>query len=332
MKNIEVENGEIAIRNKNGDIAIIPKGKANSVRQMIKLGKHNFIDTIVNNLPKEKDYAEDGTVIRSDNTKQAKTFREQLSPTKVPFSVNVFDLKQMQDDNLEQPPKKSSLTFDRDPNEERFYFTDRRKRNPVTDGPINPNKDLKSGFYNVPVVEAIVKEAETFNVDPNLALAIAMQESNLGNKDQNFGHVTERDIFENENQMSPDELEAKQLVYSIKKNNQWNKDYFLKTHKMTEEQFNKYPIETWRIQAYNGLGKLTANTEKEYLKSTGRNANNFYGIDVTKKPLDMKENPAYAKTILSIKEQIEKDPDFQRLINKNKSPNKILLSKMTAQR
>ena len=62
-KNIEVEGGEIAIRNSHGDLAIIPKNKVNWVKQKLSEGCHNCIDSLVETLPVADEYAQNGTVI-----------------------------------------------------------------------------------------------------------------------------------------------------------------------------------------------------------------------------------------------------------------------------
>ena len=61
-KNIEVEGGEIAIRNSNGDLAIIPKNKVNWVKQKLSDGCHGCIDSLVETLPIASQYAQDGSV------------------------------------------------------------------------------------------------------------------------------------------------------------------------------------------------------------------------------------------------------------------------------
>ena len=69
MKNIEVEGGEIAIRNENGDIVIIPKKYRTEVQGMIKDGCHGCIDRLVETLPVMADYAEDGSLLPDDKKK-----------------------------------------------------------------------------------------------------------------------------------------------------------------------------------------------------------------------------------------------------------------------
>lgn len=61
-KNIEVEGGEIAIRNSHGDLAIIPKDKRDWVKQKLSEGCHDCIDSLVETLPIASQYAQDGSV------------------------------------------------------------------------------------------------------------------------------------------------------------------------------------------------------------------------------------------------------------------------------
>ena len=67
-KNIEVEGGEIAIRNSHGDLAIIPKDKKDWVKQKLSEGCHGCIDKLVETLPVMKDYAQDGSIYPSVRT------------------------------------------------------------------------------------------------------------------------------------------------------------------------------------------------------------------------------------------------------------------------
>jgi len=65
MKGVEVEGGEIGLKNSHGDIVIIPKNKANWVKQKLSEGCHGCIDSLVESLPSMKDYAEDGGILPS---------------------------------------------------------------------------------------------------------------------------------------------------------------------------------------------------------------------------------------------------------------------------
>ncbi len=65
--NIEVEGKELAIRNSNGDIVIIPKDKANWVKDKIKNKCTHCIDEYVSTLPILSDYAQDGSLFPNWN-------------------------------------------------------------------------------------------------------------------------------------------------------------------------------------------------------------------------------------------------------------------------
>jgi hypothetical protein len=62
-KQIEVEGGELAIRNSHGDIVIIPKKNRIEVEGMIKDKCWSCVDAFVDTLPVMADYAEDGSLI-----------------------------------------------------------------------------------------------------------------------------------------------------------------------------------------------------------------------------------------------------------------------------
>jgi hypothetical protein len=65
MKNlqVEVEGGELALKNSFGDIVIIPKKNRLEVEDMIREKCWACIDAFVNTLPVMEDYAEDGTIV-----------------------------------------------------------------------------------------------------------------------------------------------------------------------------------------------------------------------------------------------------------------------------
>lgn len=66
MKQIEVEGGEVVLKNSYGDVVIIPKDKVSWIEQKISEGCDECVDELVETLPSMKDYAEDGTIIKSD--------------------------------------------------------------------------------------------------------------------------------------------------------------------------------------------------------------------------------------------------------------------------
>lgn len=62
-KRIEIEGGEIAIRNSNGDFAIIPRHKRSAFMALYESDNFVAIDKMVSSLPRMVDYAADGAVM-----------------------------------------------------------------------------------------------------------------------------------------------------------------------------------------------------------------------------------------------------------------------------
>jgi hypothetical protein len=62
-KNVEVEGGELSLRNSNGDIAIIPIKYRQQVEQWITEGNHTAIDELVSTLPTMANNAKKGLVV-----------------------------------------------------------------------------------------------------------------------------------------------------------------------------------------------------------------------------------------------------------------------------
>lgn len=63
---VEAEGGELVLRNRNGDIAIIPRKYRLEALGMIREGCHACLDDLISKLPRMENYAEDGTVIPND--------------------------------------------------------------------------------------------------------------------------------------------------------------------------------------------------------------------------------------------------------------------------
>ncbi len=62
-QNIEVEGGELLIQSKEGHYAIIPAKHRQEVMDMVKDGCDDCINAYIQTLPKERDYAEDGSLL-----------------------------------------------------------------------------------------------------------------------------------------------------------------------------------------------------------------------------------------------------------------------------
>lgn len=179
----------------------------------------------------------------------------------------------------------------------KMLIQDSRKMNPATGQPFKTPGALTSNV-NPNVVSLIARQALSKGVDPNTALAIALQETHMGNKNEDVGSAWS--YLPDEGIDDPYEKGANSMVKAL-------------TEKLAYAKQLGYDKkgEAYALQAYNGYGKLkpqlSAN-QKEY----------YYGIPVTKDhPLNMAENPVYGKTIMSIRDEIiKKHPQIQALIKK----------------
>lgn len=167
---------------------------------------------------------------------------------------------------------------------------DTRKVRGTTGKPINPNKDLLTGRYPQEYIDRIIDASQELGVDPNIALAVALQESRLGKTTEgNIGHIVYKDPSLG--------ITGDDEVYDF---------ITLLKYKM-EDYADKLKIpkndKALRIQAYNGYGKLRPETEQDY---HGFKAKSFYGVEIPKEGLDMKKNPLYGKQILDLADNIIK--------------------------
>lgn len=196
-------------------------------------------------------------------------------------------------------PARSPMILNLPPDTKRpISIKDARKRLLATGVPFS-DKYSKGGNYNPDTINNIVQAAKLNGVDPNLALAVSLQETNLGNLDpDNIGRLM----------ISPDTYGSAPKGI--------NQDAYAFTKYLKEKmEYGKklgYADEAHQIQAYNGLGKLTPS-----LKVNGvPQAERFYGLLVNPgQSLNMRENPLYGKTIMDLRDNlIRTNPEIQRLI------------------
>lgn len=114
-------------------------------------------------------------------------------------------------------------------------ITDVRKQNPITKKPINPRRDLKSMKADPDLLKDIYFSAKDYGIDPNLAFAVGLQESNLGKTDS-------RNPFRVNNLYHGPVEDPIDFGMSL-----------------LRDKYNKNPKESEaiRIQRYNGLTKKT---------------------------------------------------------------------------
>ena len=190
-----------------------------------------------------------------------------------------------------------------------FNLQDNRKINPITKKPLNPNKDLKN-FKNVNKedIQAIIKMADYLEYPRDLALAVSLQESGLGKTDANLGHNLDYDFTPRmEGEVFSDaEKDAGAFITGLKDKAEYAKTLY-KQKKIPKNDL------IYQLQAYNGFGTLTPNTEANYYQTPNQK---FYGVDVVGKPLSMKQNPLYGKTIINYRDSIiNQDPTLKKFLN-----------------
>ena len=196
---------------------------------------------------------------------------------------------------------------------------DPRKIHPVTRQPINPNRDLKSGNYEGIVIKKIIDEGKKLGFNKNQVLdniAIALQESGLGQYDDQIGHALYGNPITgmmNDVQVLPDlgDVQLSDIDAGIR--------HQYLNYKYNTQMINKNPkSDAERLQWYNTpypkKGQLNTGTEKKYHTETGRSTNRFYGVDVTKAPLKATTLP-YGKTIVSLRDSlIAPNADIQKML------------------
>lgn len=140
----------------------------------------------------------------------------------------------------------------------------------------------------------IINEAKSQGVDPYTALAVAMQESRMGEETGDNPFSIDYNVHKDLSKRAANEDEVKLGVELLKK----KIDEGRRRGKKTEEEI---------IQAWNGYGKLGSTKENI--------GNKAYGIDISKNPIDMSKNPIYGKKIIDLRENVlKKNPDIRRLI------------------
>tara|TARA_R110002020_G_scaffold23468_7_gene78035 strand:+ start:937 stop:2826 length:1890 start_codon:yes stop_codon:yes gene_type:complete len=187
--------------------------------------------------------------------------------------------------NTDENPKTDlSYKYEGTNTENSIYIKDSRTVRGVDGEDIVPKRDLKSGNYNKDLITEIIAYSKYYNLDPKLAIAIALQESNLGKIDGNLGHMLayeELDRLNNNGSIQTfanDYLESHSvggndlsyIPYMAYIYNRHNPDSGHKYADVTDG-------EDYTIQRYNGTGNLYQNTEADY---HGGNVKSFYGVDV----------------------------------------------------
>lgn len=174
--------------------------------------------------------------------------------------------------------------------DDRIKINDNRKIRATTRQRMDPNVDLVSGSYSSKTITDIVNASLKNGVDPNTAIALAMQESKIGNTDENLGHIVGGSYRGQEaNDMTKllsDKMHAGR-----------------KLGRKTDEEL---------LQMYNGTGKIFPSTEQE---DHGFKMKKAYGVPVGKKGIDMGKTNLYGVQVKDIRDNvIKKDKKIASIV------------------
>jgi hypothetical protein len=167
-------------------------------------------------------------------------------------------------------------------------IVDKRKQNPITKGPINPNKDLVGGQFEDTIPIEIIKSSYKHGVDPGTALSVGLLESRMGTTDPNVGHI----MVDPYSDYMPS---AEDMVLMIKQKQEYAKKL-------------GYTDPLLQLQAYNGLGVLS--------NKKGEIGKYAYGLPIPKEGIDLRQNPLYGKKAKNVRDSvIMQSPDLIRLMD-----------------
>jgi hypothetical protein len=199
------------------------------------------------------------------------------------FLKNVFSV------TPKTTPVRRNIVMPRD-----YELKDNRKINATTGKEINPNRDLIGGKYPSERILNIVKAAKRYNQDPYDLLAVDLQETGLGTSkragNENIGH----------GRMNMDELIPTKMGSDDESDSY---DMFARAFTTKMQYADKLGIKDpyTKMQVYNGLGKITPNTEKGY---HGFAMQSIYGVPLPKEGIDMRKNPLYGKRVLDLRDNV----------------------------
>ncbi len=146
------------------------------------------------------------------------------------------------------------------------------------------------------VIQDIVSSAKKNGIDPYTAVAMALQETRLaphGDTEGNPLHAWDINVF------------GKTNAETVNNSMLALKDKLAIANKLGKK------TEAEQIQSWNGYGKIGKNTEGSQ--------NSFYGIDVSKAPLDLNTNPVYGKRVIDLRDNvIKKNPAIVQMIESSK--------------
>lgn len=175
---------------------------------------------------------------------------------------------------------------------------------------ITDSKGLKTGDYSKKHIEGIIKAAKHVGIDPYSALALALQETGIGQAKIKMRRGLKQAPFAMVHDFSP---EQQKELDDTEKSTGIGTDYLKLAialrDKLKYAERLGFKDEAAKLQAYNGYGFIT--------KKNFGGAEKAYGVPIGA-GIDMKKNPLYGKRLIELKSDIAKNKDILALMGSPK--------------
>jgi len=172
---------------------------------------------------------------------------------------------------------------------------DKASGNPITD----QNKLEYEKGIDTNLVKKIVGSAKKFGKDPYTALGMAYEESGIGNSEagpENPFHLS---------RAYDDNFEKLNTKYKGDQVDMFMDMLGQKTNYAQKHLLKKGDADV--LQSWNGYGHITPKSED--------NTKFYYGIDVSKHPINMNKNPVYGNRVVDVRDNIiKKDPRIRTIV------------------
>lgn len=292
-QNIEVEGGELLIQSKEGHYAVIPAKHRQEVMDMVKDGCDDCINNYIQTLPKDSDYAEDGTLI------------EKIKGSKLnPKNWGVPDY-------TDKGSRGTAYAAARKAGEKEFMWNNQRF-NTNYDG--TPQQQLKeTGITN----DRLGIQGKLENRAYNTVKPSIYNDDDIGQNIKNF--VNNRNRFDTSEYSDL----SKQLVEADKNNDSNKVKKLLERLNTYSNDYvgldDPYSEDAWRIYLGKPQTKNTFNISN-YKPTKGKDVDrNYYGL-----PEVFKEELFNLYSSKQIEEGVNSEFSFENVFGENSSRARVL--------
>jgi len=173
--------------------------------------------------------------------------------------------------------------------------------------PMVPTRDRVAGKYSLENINQHIDAARRYGLDPMTLVAMDLSETQLGKTDFNVGHT----LMDSNKISIPSRLKQDQAGTF---DGNPNTDIFARSYLQKMKDADRMGITdpATRLQTYNGLGRVGANTEWKYY---GHANKSFYGVPVPEGGIDLRTNPLYGIQIMDLRDNVlNQNPALQKYV------------------